>query len=177
METAPVAQKKNGEDGHQKKQPHLLRRFSRADADVLRQAGQVFPATQQKTLNTFLGVNAPVVLASESGGELADLARELAGAGLIHKPGQRLSQTSALPGNPRPYQKTEKHQSNQKQKVNDGDRPDAAADQFLQSLHCGINEIGKKNGEEEENQRSPRRIQKAQTNGEQESREQNARRA
>ena len=39
METAPIAQKKNGEDRHQKKQPHLLRRFGRAYADVLRQAG------------------------------------------------------------------------------------------------------------------------------------------
>src|SRR4029077_17833073 len=129
---------------------------------------------QQKPLNTFLRVNAPIVLASESRRELPDLARELAGAGLIHKPGQRLPQASALPGNPRPYQKTEEHQSNQKQKVNDGDRPDAAADQFLQSLHRGIDEIGKKNGEEEQNQRSPRRIQKAHPNGEQESREQNA---
>ena len=101
------------------------------------------------------------MLASESRGELADLARELAVAGLIHKPGQRLSQASALPGNPRPDQKTEEHQSNQKQKVNDGDRPDAAVDQFLQSLHCGINEVGKKNGEKEDNQRSPRRIEKA----------------
>ena len=103
-----------------------------------------------------------MVLASESCGELADLARELAGAGLIHKPRQRLSQAGALPGNPRADQKAEKPQSNQKQEVNDRDRPDAAADQFLQSLHCGINEVGKKNGEKEENQRSPRRVEKAQ---------------
>jgi len=46
-----------------------------------------------------------VVLASESCGELADLPRELAGAGLIHQPGQRLSQAGALPGNPRADQK------------------------------------------------------------------------
>ncbi len=56
-------------------------------------------------------------------------------------------------------------------------RPDAAADQFLQSRHCGINEVGKENGEKEENERSPRGIEEAQPHGEQQSREQHARRA
>ena len=117
-----------------------------------------------------------MVLASESCSELADLARELAGAGLIHEPGQRLSEACALPGNPRADQKTEEYQSNQKQKVNDRDRPNAAADQFLQSLHCWVNEVGKKNGEKEENQCSPRCVEKAEAHGEQKGREQNARR-
>src|ERR1700687_579320 len=122
---------------------------------MLRQARQVLPATQQKGLNTFLGVSAPVVLASESRGELAELAGELAGAGLIHKPGQRLSQARALPGNPRTDQKSNQSQPNEKHEVNNRDRPDAAANQFLQSLDCGINKVGKKNGEQEQNQRSP----------------------
>jgi hypothetical protein len=52
---------------------------------------------------------------------------------------------------------------------------DAAADELLQSPHRGINKVGKKNGEEEENQRSPRRIEKAQAQSEQQCREQNAR--
>jgi hypothetical protein len=46
--------------------------------------------------------------------------------------------------------------------------------QLLQSLHRRINEVGKKNGEKEENQRSPHRIEKAQAHGEQEGRKQNA---
>ena len=114
---------------------------------------------------------------SDPRGNLADLAGELAGAGLIHKPRQRLSQPGALPGNPGADEKAEHHQAEEKQKVNDCDRPDAAADQSLQSSHAGINEIGKENGEKEENQRPPRRIEKTQSHGEQESREQHARSA
>ena len=177
MEAAAVAQKENGKNRHQKQHPHILRRLGRANTDALRQTRQLFPATQQETLNTFLGIFAPAVLASEPCRKLADLAGELPAAGLIHKSGQRLSQAGALPGNPRAYKKTRQSQTNQKQKVNDRDCPDPAADQFLQSLHCGINEVGKKNGEKEENQRAPRRIEKAQPHGEQQSREQHARRA
>ena len=52
---------------------------------------------------------------------------------------------------------------------------DAVADQSFQSRYRGIDEIGKKNGEEEENQRAPRRIKKTQPHGEQQSREQHPR--
>ena len=133
--------------------------------------------TYQKTLNTFLGVFGPAVFFSDLRGELADLAGELAGAGLIHKYRQRLSEAGALPGNPRADKKAEQSQTKEKQEVNDGDRPDAAVDQFLQSPHRRINEVGKENGEQEKNQGSPRRIEKAQAHGKQKSREQNARRA
>src|SRR5208337_1411624 len=121
----------------------------------------------------FLGSRAPAVLAPKSGSQLADLARELAATGFIHKSGQRFSQARALPGDPRTDQETEHPQTNEKQEVNDGDRPDAAADQFLQALDGGINEIGKKNGKEEENQRASRRIEKTHPDGEQQGREQN----
>ena len=133
--------------------------------------------TYQKNLNALLGVFGPAVFFSDLRGELADLAGELAGAGLIHKYGQRLPEAGALPGNPRADKKAEHRQSKDKQEVNDGDRPDAAADQFLQSSHCRINEVGKENGEKEKNQGSSRRIEKAQAHGKQKSREQNARRA
>src|SRR5260370_4438555 len=151
MEAATVAQKKNGEDGYQKQHPNLLSRFGGSNADMLRQARQVIPATYQEGLDTFLCLTAPVVLGSESCGQLADLAGELAGAGLIHQPGQRLSQAGALPGNPRPDQKSDQPQATKKQEANDRDRPDAAVDQFLQSFHRGINQVGKKNGKQEEN--------------------------
>ncbi len=161
MEAATVAQKKDGEDGHQKQHPNLLRRFGRANADMLRQTRQVVPPAQQEGLDTFLGIHAPVMLGSESCGKLSDLTGELTGAGLIHKPGQRFSQAGALPGNPRADQKSDQSQPNQKQEVNNRDRPDTAADQLLQSLHRGINQVGKKNGKEEENQRPPRCIEEA----------------
>ena len=48
---------------------------------------------------------------------------------------------------------------------------------FSNRSNGGINQVGKENGEQEENQGPPRRIEKAKPHGEQESREQNARRA
>ena len=127
MKAAAIAQKKNGQDRHQKQYPHFLCRFRRAHADALRQASQVIPATCQENLNTFLGLCAPAVFASDSCGELADLAGDLAGAGLVHKSGQRRSQAGALPGNPRAHKKAKQPETNQQQEVNDGDRPGAAA--------------------------------------------------
>ena len=70
-----------------------------------------------------------------------------------------------------PTRKPDTPRPTSKQQVNDRDRPDAAADQFLQPLYGGINEIGKKNGKEEENQRASRRIKKTQPDGEQYGRE------
>jgi len=80
-----------------------------------------------------------------------------------------------LPGNPRADKKAEHGQSDKKQKINDADRSDAAADELLQSPHRGINQIGKENGEKKQNQRSSRGVQKADAHGKKECREQNAR--
>ncbi len=128
-------------------------------------------------MNTFSGRIAPATLASYPFGKLADLAGELAAAGLIHQFGQLCSQAGALPRNPRAHKKPEHTQTDEKQKVDNRDPPDAAVDQLLQPPHCGINEVGKKNGEQEENQRSPRRIEKAQPHREEQGRKQHARRA
>ena len=74
-----------------------------------------------------LGRVAPAVLAANPLGNLADLAGELASAGFIHETGELTSQAGALPGNAGADQKTEEAQGQQKQNVNDSDRPGAAA--------------------------------------------------
>lgn len=114
---------------------------------------------------------------SDSFGKLVDLAGELAGARLIYQSRQRRSQAGTLPRNPRSDKKPENRQSDHQQKVDDSDCPDPAVDELFQSPHRGINKISKENSEQEENQRSSGRIEKAQTHGEQERREQNARSA
>jgi len=76
-----------------------------------------------------------------------------------------------------PTRESDQRQPNEKKEVDDRNRPNPAADKFLQTLDCGINKVGKKNGEKEENQRAPRRIEKAEPHREQEGGKQNARRA
>jgi hypothetical protein len=49
--------------------------------------------------------------------------------------------------------------------------------QSLQSPDCRVNQVGKKNGEQEKNQGSPRRVEKPESYGKQEGRKQDTRRA
>ena len=80
-----------------------------------------------------------------------------------------------MPGNSRPDQKTGYRHSDNQEKVNNGDRPDATVDKFLQSSDGGINKVGKENGKKKDDQGSARGIEKAQSHGKEKSREQDAR--
>ena len=65
MKVAAIAQKKNGQDGHQKQHPDFFRRLRRAHAGALRQVSQISATADQKTLYTLLGLIAPATLVSK----------------------------------------------------------------------------------------------------------------
>ena len=92
-------------------------------------------------------------------------------------PGNDCSQASALPGYSWAHQQAEQAQAHEQQNVDDRYCPGTAVEEFFQAAGCGIDEVGKKNGEQEEEQRAARGVDEAQADGEKKSREQHARRA
>ena len=86
----------------------------------------------QKILDAVLGGVAPATLVPEVDGNLADLARNLPGARLIHQPGQSVAQASGLAGNSGADEEAEHRQTNEQEKIDDRDGAAAAAHQFLQ---------------------------------------------
>jgi len=117
------------------------------------------------------------MLSSDPLGELPDLSGELSCPGLIEQSGQGGCKPGALSADPRPDQKTGHRKPKKQQRVNDRDRPDTAVDKFFQPQNRRIYQVGKENREEKEKQGSARRIEKANAQGEQQGREQNAGRA
>src|ERR1039458_225905 len=97
MEYIPIAQKKDGQNRHQKQHPKLLRGFGGSQTDPLGEVRQIFAVMVEKTLNAGLRRCTPAMLRANAGRELADLARDLAITGFLRESGQCFCKTRALP--------------------------------------------------------------------------------
>src|ERR1019366_2616959 len=97
MEYIPIAQKKNGQNRHQKQHPKLLRGFGGSETDPLGEVRQIFAVIVDKTLNAGLRGCTPAMLGTDAGRKLADLARDLAITGFLRESGQCFCKTRALP--------------------------------------------------------------------------------
>ena len=128
----------------------------------------------EKTLNAGLCRLAPAVLLADRSDELADLARDLAAAGLVHQDGQAFPEAGTLPADSGTGKKNKQSQCDQQQEIDDSDGARTAADQLLDASHRGINEVRKQDGKQKKNERAPRGIKKAKTQRKQQSRKQNA---
>lgn len=177
MKVAAIPQEEDRENGDEKQYPDLLDRLGGTNSDALGELLQVLAAAEQKTEDPPLGIGAPAVLVSDTGSELADLARKLAVRRLIHKTGKRLAEPCALTSDSGTNEKSEHAQAEQKEQINNGDRPNAAADDFFQAKNSRVDQIGKENGEKEEDESTASGVEKSQGQGKKKSREDYARSA
>jgi len=158
IEVVAVTEKEDGDDGHEKEHPQFLGGFGDAHTDALREGVEVLAMRGEKALNADLRGYAPSVLSANAGGELADLARDLTCAGFVHQAGKRFGEPSALAADPRTSEESKQTESDEQEKINSGDGAGARADELLQANDRRINEIGKEDGEEKQDQGAARGV-------------------
>ena len=168
---AAIFQEEHRKDGHQNQPPKVFRRVHHLSDCALGGDDDLLAMTGEETFHLMLGLCAPATAA-------ANLIGDLPGADFFRQAGKRCHQTLRFLGDARGGQRQHQGDDAQRHQIYGGDRqPARVAQPALHPRHRRLQQVSKKDGEDEGDDGAPGGVHEHQPQAKQDGGEQHPRRA